>query len=130
MTPWAWTLVWFVGFVASLAAHELAHVWIGKRNGWDYLGVTVKPSLLGVGVKMGAPTHNDSARHVCRVALAGPLASLACAWAFLVGVMLTDGSGAAVFFSLCAVNFVIALVNLIPAPITDGGLAWRAWRAR
>jgi len=119
MSPWLWLAVWCVGVGASIAAHEAAHVLAAVRLNWAYNGVFFHPRSLGVGVNLDPRTPEDD-RHLWKVALAGPLASLLAAEMFWA-LSTWPGDAEIVFSSLLALNLVIVALNLLPTPITDGG---------
>ncbi|HEX2427124.1 MAG TPA: M50 family metallopeptidase [Gaiellaceae bacterium] len=128
MSPYLWLSVWFAMLAASLVAHEAGHVVVGRRNGWDYAGFTMK--LTGPKVLMGHSSPDRKDWNLGLVALAGPLATLTACTVF-IGLAYLPIQNAWIFESLAAVNFAIFVINLLPLPITDGGhilYAVTGWR--
>ena len=118
MSPWLWLAAWFAGLLGSIAAHEAAHVVAGRIAGWAYGGVFLSPRALGIGVRL-EPREGTEGR-LWAIAAAGPVASLAAMYLFWV-LAGAGGIAAVVCYSLAAMNLTIALINLLPTPITDGG---------
>jgi Zn-dependent protease len=114
-----WLAVFGVGFWVSLAAHEAGHVIVGMRHGWEVAGLYFKPAALGIGVRMGHRSTDPADWHLGPVAVAGPIASLLAAGVFWSVEPLPDGGG--VLGALAGVNLAVAVINLLPTPITDGG---------
>jgi len=128
VSPYLWLGAWFVMLAASVAAHEVGHVLIGRRYGWNYAGFAMK--LTGPKVLMGHSSLDRADWNLGRVALAGPLATLL-ACALFIGLANLPIEYAWIFGSLAALNFAIFVVNLLPLPITDGGhilYAVTGWR--
>jgi Zn-dependent protease len=117
LTPLFWLAIWLVGMAGSIAFHEWAHVVVAKAYGWRYNGITVKWWVAGIGVKL----ESKDERGLWAIALAGPIATLIAAGVFWLLALLPSESAQAIFPSLVAFNLVVAFVNLIPTPITDGG---------
>ena len=113
MSPYLWLGVWFAMLAASLVAHEAGHVVVGRRNGWDYAGFTMK--LTGPKVLMGHSSPDRKDWNLGLVALAGPLATLTACTVF-IGLASLPIQHAWIFESLAAVNFAIFVVNLLPLP--------------
>ena len=125
---WVWLTAWILCFVASVVAHEVGHVVIGKYHGWELAGFKFLPPK----VKMGHRSPNMKDWSLGQVALAGPLATLAMTCVF-IGLSLLPIEHAWIFGSLAALNFAIFIFNLLPLPITDGGhilFAITGWRLR
>jgi membrane-associated protease RseP (regulator of RpoE activity) len=114
-----WLAVFGVGFSLSLAAHEAGHVVVGLRHGWEVAGFYFKPAALGIGVRMGHRSTNPVDWHLGPVAVAGPVASFFVAGVFWSIEPLPDGGG--VLGALAGINVAVAVINLLPTPITDGG---------
>ncbi|QBS45327.1 site-2 protease family protein [Nocardia sp. CS682] len=127
---------WFIaalgaaGLLAALLAHELAHSIVARRNGVRVERVVLW--LLGGVSELGAEPKDP--RSDLRIALAGPLTSLALAVGFFgVAVVLGTAGGQSVTYVLvwlAAMNLVLALFNLLPGAPLDGGRVLRAiiWR--
>jgi len=120
-----------VAFFGALLAHELSHSLVARRHGIDVRDITLW--LLGGVSQLTREPENP--RDDLRVAIAGPLASLALAvGAFVVGAVLTvvgvSGLVVACLMWLASVNVVLELFNLVPAAPLDGGRVLRAilWR--
>jgi Zn-dependent protease len=131
-------------FFLSVVLHELGHAVVAMRNGIGILGIDLW--LFGGLARMTRDT--DSAGVEFRVAVAGPLVTLAIAVAcFGGGVLLagSDGFASAMAFErdagvrpveavlayLSSINAVLLLFNLIPGFPLDGGRIARAiawWR--
>lgn len=114
-----WLAVFAVGFWLSVAAHEAGHVIVGLRHGWEVAGFYFKPAALGIGVRMGHRSTDPIDWHIGPVAVAGPVASFFAAGVFWSIEPLPDGGG--VLGALAGINLAVAVINLLPTPITDGG---------
>lgn len=128
----AWTAaaVGAVALLAALLAHELAHSIVARRHGLRVDRIVLW--LLGGVSELGAGPKDP--RSDLRIALAGPLTSLALAVGFF-GVALLVGTAAGqsvldVLVWLAATNLLLALFNLLPGAPLDGGRVVRAliWR--
>jgi len=108
----------------SLAAHELGHALVARREGMTIQGITLW--LLGGVARFGG--RFPSAPAELRIALAGPLVSLAIGGAMLaLALALPLGSAVdGVVFWLGYVNLVLAVFNMLPALPLDGGRVLRA----
>ena len=141
----AWILGGLVafGFFVSSVSHDLAHAIVARRRGVEVSSVLV--SFFGGSTPLD-PASPDP-RHDAAIAASGPLTSIVIA---LVLLGLTAGAtalgddfsaAAGVLAVLVFLNFVLGVVNLVPAYPLDGGrivrdLAWRrsgseqsGWRA-
>ena len=118
-----------VGGAVSLVVHELGHVSIARKLSG------VKPEKISL-IALGAATHLTgsyrSGRDQVKMALGGPQASLAFAFALAVPVLLPAPFwlklGA---LALALLNVLIALLSLLPVHPLDGhklmvGLVWWA----
>ena len=132
---WSAPAYWLTGiatsllFFASVVAHELAHSLVGRAN-----GIPVKSITLFLFGGMAHMTR-EASRHGAefRMALAGPVASLAIGGLFFVLYLLLQSVNepvAALTFWLARINVVLALFNLIPGFPLDGGRVFRSllWR--
>ncbi len=132
---WSTLLYWLTGiatsllFFTSVVAHELSHSLVGRAS-----GIPVKSITLFI---FGGVAHmtREATRHGAefRMALAGPLASLAIGGLFFLLHLLLQGISepvAALAFWLAQINVVLALFNLIPGFPLDGGRVFRSliWR--
>jgi Zn-dependent protease/CBS domain-containing protein len=120
-------------FFVSLLAHELAHAIVARRNGIEVDGITLW--LFGGVARLRSEPRSPGADF--RIAVVGPLTSLAMAvifGVFAMAIQLAGGSGlpVGVFAYLAGVNVVLAVFNLVPAAPLDGGRLLRAalwhWR--
>ncbi|MFN3514440.1 MAG: site-2 protease family protein [Phenylobacterium sp.] len=129
---WLMALVAVVGLSISVVAHEMAHALTGRALGIRVERITL--FLFGGVAELKDEPKSPGAE--AAMAVAGPLASLAIAWA--VGSMagwldLAGGrpilAGALGF--LATLNLVLAVFNSIPAFPMDGGRVLRAglWKA-
>lgn len=113
---------------ASVLLHELGHAALAVRD-----RVPVKSiNLLVFGGATRIGQRSPAAGVDFRIALAGPLASLALAGLFALLAVLTSAGSLpqAISSLLVVVNLLLAASNLIPAFPLDGGRALRAlfWR--
>ena len=124
------TLAFAVGLYATVLVHELAHAITARATGHQVLAITL-------GVLGGATLYDAEVRpnpkHQFRVALAGPLTSIAIG--FVLGAVPGSGNVGAVLAALGFMNVVLGLFNLLPAAPLDGGhvceaLVWRITRSR
>ncbi|MBS1869484.1 MAG: site-2 protease family protein [Actinobacteria bacterium] len=115
----------------SLGLHELGHALVARREGMQIDGITLW--LLGGVARFGGGRF-PSARAELRIALAGPLVSLAIGGAllaFALAVPLPSAVDGVVFW-LGYVNLALLAFNLLPALPLDGGRVLRAllWARR
>jgi Zn-dependent protease len=117
-------------FFASLLGHELAHAFLARREGMKVEGITLW--LLGGVSKLEGEPPDAGAE--LRIAIVGPLASLALAGVFWACRIAAHGVGtsellAVVFGWLALINLLLAGFNIIPAAPLDGGrvLAAALW---
>jgi Zn-dependent protease len=115
-------------FFGSVLVHELAHAFFALRNGTPVRGITLF-FFGGVAQIEGEPR---SAGAEFRMAIAGPLASLALALSF-GGLWLINQNVpylALPSIWLAQINLTLAVFNLIPGFPLDGGRVLRAlvWR--
>jgi Zn-dependent protease len=120
-----------LAFFASVLIHEMAHAVVAKRNRIPVRGITL--FLFGGATHAKVEARGPGAEF--RIAVVGPLTSLALAGAFWgVGVAaegLVADPVAAAFRYLGFVNLLLAIFNLVPGFPLDGGRVLRAavWRA-
>jgi Zn-dependent protease/CBS domain-containing protein len=116
-------------FFVSVLLHELGHAWRARREGIEIDGITLW--LFG-GVTQFKGRFTTAAAEF-RIAIAGPLVSIALGVAFVV-VARADLPSAVngVAAWLGYINLSLAVFNLIPALPLDGGRVFRAalWRAK
>lgn len=122
--------VWVLGIVTSLLffgsvlAHELGHAFVALRN-----NIPVKRiSLFFLGGVAEITREPDSPGEEFRIAIAGPMVSLALALIFNSLAQFTGNLPylAAAFSYLGRVNLLLGLFNMIPGFPMDGGRILRA----
>lgn len=128
---WDTALYWIIGiitgilFFASIIAHELSHSIVSRSNGIPVKSITL---FIFGGV---AQISRDAARATgeLKMALAGPLSSIAIAIAFGIIWWLSRSFSepvTALAFWLMRINFALAVFNLIPGFPLDGGRVLRS----
>ncbi len=125
-TPLYWLLglVTSVLFFGSILAHELAHAIVAIRNKVPVKGITL--FIFGGVAQLEQEARTPGAEF--RIAIAGPLSSLALAGLF-GGLWLLDQSVpylAAPSIWLARINLILAAFNMIPGFPLDGGRVLRA----
>lgn len=123
-TRWLLGAVTSLAFFASVLVHELGHARIALRNGLPIRGITlfVFGGVAQIGSEPGSPGVEF------RIAIAGPLTSLAIA-ALFGGIGSVAGSVPLVSepaLWLARINLIVALFNLLPGFPLDGGRVLRA----
>jgi Zn-dependent protease len=122
---------WLVGaatsfvFVASIAAHELAHAVVARRFGIPVQRMT----LWMLGGLTELESEPASPRIDAWVAAAGPLVSFGCGVVF-TGLAAVSGAGSlygAALAWLAITSFLLAFFNLLPGAPLDGGRLLRAF---
>jgi len=130
-----WGVALFAGllFYVSLLAHEVSHALVARRRGVVVEGITLW--LFGGVAKLKGEAGTAGAE--LRIAIVGPLTSLAIAVVFgLLGLLLTATGAPALVVALpvwlSLVNAMLAVFNVVPAFPLDGGRVLRAylWRRR
>jgi len=114
-------------FIFSVLAHELGHVWVGRKMGVEFSGITL--FVFGGAAKMDSPIPSAKAEFL--MALAGPATSILLGIICLIGMIILDpGDTVSVLGMmaglLCSINIILGLFNLIPAFPTDGGRVLRS----
>jgi Zn-dependent protease/CBS domain-containing protein len=112
----------------SIILHELAHAVVARRHGIQVRSIT----LFVFGGVADLHEEPDSPRAEMRMAIAGPLASLALSAALILIAMAARASGLSgpawnVVIWLGAMNGALFVFNLLPAFPLDGGRLLRAW---
>jgi Zn-dependent protease len=132
-TLWTMAIVAMIGFFASLIAHEFSHALVARRDGLEIRAITL--FIFGGVAEMEDEPAN--ARAEFRMAIAGPIASVALGVAFYTIAMASAFFGlpqpfTSVLYYLAAVNIILAIFNMAPAFPLDGGRVLRAvlWRWR
>ncbi len=133
---WTVAVIAAVLFLASLLAHELAHALVARRSGLTVRSVTLW--MLGGVTEFGGEPPTAGADF--RIALAGPVASLAAgAFFYGVGEAIHAAGGPAVVVAaagwLAVMNGLLGVFNLLPGAPLDGGrvlraVLWRRWGDR
>lgn len=120
---WTAGIVTTVAFFAGLVAHELGHSLVALRRGVEVRSITLW--LFGGVAELGSsPRRADDA---FRIAIAGPLVSLALGAAGLAASWPAPGLAGAALLWFGSMNLVLALFNLLPAFPLDGGRVYQAW---
>jgi Zn-dependent protease len=126
----AMAIVAAVLFFVSLLLHELGHAFQARREGMEIEGITLW--LFGGVAKFKGMFPNAGAEF--RIAIAGPLVSLALGLLFSVGawVLSTDDALDGVAAWLGYINLMLLVFNMLPALPLDGGRVLRSalWQAR
>ncbi|MDQ4030020.1 MAG: site-2 protease family protein [Actinomycetota bacterium] len=126
----AMAIVTAVLFFVSLLLHELGHAVVARREGMEIEGITLW--LFGGVAKFKGMFPSAGAEF--RIAIAGPLVSLALGLGFAALGFLAIGSDAVegVVGYLGWVNLLLLAFNMLPALPLDGGRVLRAalWGAR
>jgi Zn-dependent protease len=128
---WTAALVTAALFLASLLGHELAHAVVARRRGVIVDGIILW--ALGGVAKLNGDAPD--AQSEMRIAIAGPVASVALAGAFGLSALALDALGASALIVtaslwIAEMNGLLAVFNLLPAYPLDGGRVLRAglWR--
>jgi len=130
---WTAAVIAAVVFAGSLLAHEMAHAIVAKRHGTEVRSITLW--MLGGVAELGGDPPDPGAD--LRIALAGPLTSLAAAgvcYGLAAAIGQLPGPGARVAAAaaswLALMNGMLAVFNLLPGAPMDGGRVLRAvlWR--
>lgn len=119
-------VVLVVGSVASILIHDYGHIRAARRAGSDL--TALEPSLLGALPDTCYPPENPAQE--LRIALAGPLVSLALAAAFLITWLLAgrpDSLPGGAILLLAAFNGLLAALGFLPGYPFDGGRLFRAF---
>jgi Zn-dependent protease/CBS domain-containing protein len=121
---------WILGAITALLmfgsvlVHELAHAWVALRNGIPVRGITLH--IFGGVAMLERDARTPGAEF--RIAVAGPLSSLALAAGFFALYLLDRrvDALAAPSIWLARINLMLALFNMIPGFPLDGGRILRA----
>ncbi|MBE0411911.1 MAG: site-2 protease family protein [Anaerolineales bacterium] len=124
MSYWIVGLVTAILFFGSVLIHELGHSIIALRDGVPVQSITL--FIFGGVAQIGR--EPDTAESEFRIAIAGPITSLALAAIFLIfGRVLgtiPEVSGSALY--LGQINLILAVFNMLPGFPLDGGRVLRA----
>jgi Zn-dependent protease/CBS domain-containing protein len=117
--------------LGSLLAHELTHAILARRAGVKVVDVTLW--LFGGVTRLGGEAK--TAREAFRIAVSGPLMSLALAAvfggaAYALGMLGVAHIVVGVAWWLAGINLLLGLFNLLPGAPLDGGRVLKAylWR--
>jgi len=115
-------------FYISLLAHEMGHALVARRLGVSVEGITLW--IFGGVARLAGDAATAGAE--ARIAIAGPIVSLALAIAFGAATIGLDTAGGPALvesgcFWLALSNTMLLLFNLVPAFPLDGGRVLRAW---
>jgi Zn-dependent protease len=142
--PFLLAVLTAVGFFGSILLHELGHAVVAVRNGIGITGIQLW--IFGGMARMDREAETPGAE--LKVALAGPLVTLAIFVALTAGGIVVAGPGAfedaavldpeagvsgvlAMVAWLATINLLLLVFNLLPAFPMDGGRVARAvawWR--
>lgn len=132
-TYWIMGIAGAIGLFMSIIVHELCHSLVARRFGVPMRGIT----LFMFGGVAQMEDEPQTPKGELLMAIAGPLASIALAFAFTGLAMAGRGLGwhqgvNGVLEYLGFINMVVAIFNLLPAFPLDGGrvlrsLLW-AWK--
>jgi Zn-dependent protease len=127
---WTTTAYWIIGlitailFFLSVLIHELGHSLVALRDGVPVQSITL--FIFGGVAQIGRDP--DTAESEFRIAIAGPLTSLALAAIFLalgrVSTAIPEIAGSALY--LGQINLILAVFNMLPGFPLDGGRVLRA----
>lgn len=128
---WAGGTLTAIVFFACLLAHEMGHALVARTRGVEVEGITLW-LFGGVAKLKGDP---KTAWDELKIAIAGPLVSVALAGAFAGISALLEASGSSgllvgIVAWLWRINAMLAVFNMLPAFPLDGGRVFRAllWR--
>ncbi|NIR49324.1 site-2 protease family protein [candidate division KSB1 bacterium] len=126
-TYWWMGVAGAFGLFFSIVFHELSHSLVARQYGIPMRGITL--FIFGGVAEM--TEEPPSAKSEFMMAIAGPIASIVLAAAF-IGINWIFGSvgevapGAAVVSYLALINMILAAFNLVPAFPLDGGRVLRS----
>jgi Zn-dependent protease/CBS domain-containing protein len=128
LTYWVAGVIGAVVLLASLLAHELMHAVVARRAGVPVSDVTLW--LFGGVTRLGGEAQ--TARTEFRIAISGPLTSVALAGLFAALGAVLRNMGAAnvavgVAWWLSGINLLLGLFNLLPGAPLDGGRVLSAY---
>jgi len=123
-------LVFAVLLYGSILLHEMSHALVAKRAGLPVRSISLE--FLGGSTQIDA--EPKTAGQEFRIAVVGPLTSLAVGVAALVLLIVTDPSGLTrlAVQGIAGANLVVGVLNLVPGLPLDGGRVLRAavWQLR
>ncbi len=116
-------------FVASILVHELSHVWMGRKFGIQFSGITL--FLFGGAARITTQPRTPEAEFL--TAIAGPICSILIAASFAIStaMFVAFGIGTENLFVhtlviVATVNTMLGVFNMVPAFPLDGGRVVRA----
>jgi len=130
LTSFIFGLLTTLIFFASIFIHEFAHAVAARMESIQVIEIVLHP----FGGLTRLRHEPETPRAEFRIAIAGPVASflLALVFAGLMALFNSFGTNvlAPLFFTLCLLNFLLAVFNLFPGYPLDGGRVLRAylWR--
>lgn len=110
----------------SILIHELTHAVMARRCGIHIPAITL--CIFGGMVHMGGEAKTPKTEF--QIAIVGPLMSFALAGLFFLGwkILTLEASALNMAFQYLAwINYALAIFNLVPAFLLDGGRVFRAW---
>jgi Zn-dependent protease/CBS domain-containing protein len=115
-------------FYISLLSHEMGHALVARRLGVTVDGITLW--LFGGVARLSGEAATPGIE--ARIAIAGPVVSLALALVFAAATFALDVTGGPALIEggsvwLAVANVTLLLFNLVPAFPLDGGRLLRAW---
>jgi Zn-dependent protease/CBS domain-containing protein len=114
-------------FYVSLLSHEMGHALVARRLGVSVEGITLW--IFGGVARLSGDAATAGAE--AKIAIAGPVVSLALAMVFGLITVALDAGGPALIEGGCAwlalSNGTLLVFNLVPAFPLDGGRILRAW---
>ncbi len=114
---WARGLVASLLFFVSILLHELGHSLVALRYGVPIESITL--FIFGGVARLGGDPPDG--RTELKIAAAGPAVSGLLAVGFVGVALVVGGASRAIAVCLAAINFGVALFNLVPAFPLDGG---------
>ena len=125
---WLVSVIAVVFFYVSLLSHEMGHAIVATRLGVKVDGITLW--IFGGVARLRGDAQTPGTE--VKIAIAGPLVSLALAVLFGVATFALDATGGPALVEggiawLAGTNAMLLLFNLIPAFPLDGGRLLRAW---
>jgi Zn-dependent protease len=124
-TYWMMGIIGAAGLFLSIIVHEFSHSLVARKGGMPMKGITL--FIFGGVAEMGEEPPRPGTE--LKMALAGPLASIAIALVFY-GIYVAGGwipkPAQAVIGYLAVINGLLAGFNLLPAYPLDGGRVLRA----
>ena len=120
---WTAGIITAVLFFLSVLVHELAHAFVAQSYGMHVPSIT----LFIFGGVSSIDGEMRSAGQEFRIAIAGPLSSMALGVLFGgLFLLLRTGGPSVVFGYLGFINFALAIFNLLPGFPLDGGRVFRS----